>query len=170
MAEDTQTAGSSLTRTFGKVARHIFSPGMVIMMTAMAFPVVGAAAAAAGTTATLGDIALSTLDMYGHMLSAPFTDGGVLLDAFGSAANGDLAPGSYELGQMAEHGAYGAHESELLTGHLNHTGPGAAAEFQKKLELAGAAGPSQICEMAQDADFLGESFAEYVDSITLHSE
>lgn len=84
---------------------HVFSVSMVVMMTTMAFPAVGAAAAAGGVNATFGDIALAGVDMYWEMLKAPFTDGGVLVDAFSNAAQGDFAPTSYEMGMM-DHGAH----------------------------------------------------------------
>jgi hypothetical protein len=96
-----------LSGMFNSFAKHLFSPTMIFMMVAMALPAVSAAAAAAGTTATFGDIAMGTLDMGWQMISAPFTDGGTVIDAFQNAGSGNFAAGSYEFGNM-HHGASAA--------------------------------------------------------------
>ena len=101
---------------------------MIFMMAAMAFPMIGAAASAAGTTATLGDLGLATVDMYWEMIKAPFTDGGVVVDAVSNAADGNLAANSYEWGMMDHgemghhHGGEHAHDMSAIdhTGHEHH--------------------------------------------------
>lgn len=102
MADDTQS-GSWLSRTFNSFAKHLFSPTMLIMMAAMVLPAVAVAAPAGA--ATLGDLALGTVDMYWEMIKAPFTDGGVIFDGISNAFNGDILPQNYEMGMM-DHGGH----------------------------------------------------------------
>ncbi len=110
MEEDNSISGW-LSRKFKSVIKHAFSPTMIFMMAAMAFPAVSAAAAAAGTGATFGDIGLSTVDMFWEMAKAPFTDGGVVVDAFTNLMDGNIMPGSYEFGSM-DHGAMMEHMAQ----------------------------------------------------------
>lgn len=80
---------ASVTTMFndlGGFIGHLFSPTMIFMMAAMALPVVAAAAPAGG--ATFGGLITGVVQHYGVMFTAPFTDGGVLLDAFSNAADG----------------------------------------------------------------------------------
>jgi hypothetical protein len=113
---DAKTAVSS---TFNKVAKHLFSPVMIFMMVAMALPTVGMAAVAAGKTATLGDIAMGTADMFWNMISAPFTDGGVAVDAVSNAAHGNFAANSYQFGSMdhAAHTVAATNTAAMTTAH-----------------------------------------------------
>ena len=122
MADSTGNASwtDSIKNTFNKFAKHLFSTTMLFMMAAMAFPMIGAAATTAGTSATLGDLALGTVDMYWEMIKAPFTDGGVVFDALGNAADGNFAANSYEMGMM-DHGNMGMEHGAQHT--AKHTAP-----------------------------------------------
>lgn len=117
MAEDTAKPQSGITKFFNNVAKHIFSPTMIFMMAAMAFPMISAAATTAGATATVGDLALGTIDMYWEMIKAPFTDGGIVADALGNAANGNFAPDSYEMGMMDHSNMAGGEHAGHVMGH-----------------------------------------------------
>lgn len=103
----------SLSATFKKVAKHLLSPTMIIMMAIMAFPAIAAAVPAG--TATFGDLLMGTVDMYSSMLMAPFTDGGIVVDAVSNAAGGEWAASSYEMGTM--HSMHGGE-------HIVHDTPG----------------------------------------------
>lgn len=123
MAGEVAKTGSWLSKTFNSVVKHMFSPTMIFMMMAMAFPMASMAASTAGATATLGDIGLATADMYVEMFKAPFTDGGVMLDAFGNAADGNFAANSYEWGMMdGGHGGHSDMSDHAMTGsdHSDH--------------------------------------------------
>lgn len=102
-----ETAASGLVDEFGKVAKHVFSPTMLIMMTVMALPAVAAAAPLG--TATIGDLGMGLVDHYITMFSAPFTETQVMADIFTNTASGDLAASSYELGGAHAHGAGAEH-------------------------------------------------------------
>lgn len=93
MAEETQKKGW-FRRHFNlkSIAWHTVGPFMILMMTAMSLPAVAAVASAAPAGATFGDIGLATLDHFKTMFTAPFTDGGVVVDAFKNAAHGNWAP------------------------------------------------------------------------------
>lgn len=88
------------------------------LMLGMVFTPVAAVAASAGATATFGDLALGTLDMTASMIGGIFSDGGVVIDAFKNAAEGNFMPGSYQLGahDMATHAVAPASQpSDILT-------------------------------------------------------
>ncbi len=148
MAETT-----GLTGVFNSFAKHIFSPTMLIMMTAMAFPAVGAAAASLGTGATFGDIGLATVDMYGSMFTAPFTDGGVIGDAFANAAEGNWAAQSYEFGMM-DHGA-----------HITHAASGVVDLTDEFAGWIDGLSTEQIQDVANEAAEWGMSIPEYYQSL-----
>lgn len=161
MADEAESAkGGSLSDKFSKAVggffKHLFSPTMIFMMVAMALPAVGMAATTAGTGATLGDIGLATVDMYVEMFKAPFTDGGVVSDAFGRAVEGDFAADSYEWGMM-DHGNMEHHDMSGSShdvgagsdsgGHVGHspeelTKGMSEQELAKAKELAGKRGIS----------------------------
>lgn len=145
MAEETKseaTSGWTLKGTFNKLVHHLFSPTMIFMMAAMAFPMIGAAATAAGAKATIGDLALGTIDMYWEMAKAPFTDGGVVVDAFNSATNGNIMPGSYEMGMMdhsnmmsgGEHAGHMMNETPQIESYDEWLQKQSAAD-QEKLQM-----------------------------------
>ncbi|MCC6599003.1 MAG: hypothetical protein IT559_09480 [Alphaproteobacteria bacterium] len=88
--------GSSVLSTIFN--KHTFIHGA--LMLGMIFTPVAAAAAAAGSSATFGDLALGVWDMTKSMF-AGWGDGGVMLDAFSNAAGGDWAASSYTAGAGA---------------------------------------------------------------------
>lgn len=96
--DDDKSSKSWLRSAFNSVTKHIFSWHMLVMMAVMTLPMVGMAAASVGTSATLGDIGLATVDMTWNMVSAPFTHGGVIVDGVANAFNGNIAPDAYEWG------------------------------------------------------------------------
>ena len=100
----------SLSQTFGKVAKHIFSFTMIAMMVSVALPAV--AAAAAPGAATLGDVGLSLIDHYSTMFTAPFTEFGTVTDIFNNTLAGNFEPGGYELGSGAMHAIHAGHAVE----------------------------------------------------------
>lgn len=116
---------SGLSNSFMKAAKHLVMPTMVAMMTVMAFPAVAAAAPAGA--ATLGDLGLGLVDHYGTMLTAPFTESGMLGDVIQNTAEGKFAPSSYELGMAADmHGGMdmaGMDHGADAADHAGHEDP-----------------------------------------------
>lgn len=164
MADETPTAPgekeSGLKKIFNKVVHHLFSPTMLFMMAAMAFPMIGAAATAAGTSATIGDLGLATIDMYWEMIKAPFTDGGVVGDALTNAFNGEIAPNSYEIG-MTDHGNMAGHEGMHSGGehaghHINTSG---FEEWKNTLS------PNAWQEAMDNAKFYGMTPEQYFQNL-----
>jgi hypothetical protein len=103
MAEQT---GFSLSGAFKKAASFIFNKHTLIhgaLMLGMVFPAVAAAAAAAETTATLGDLALGAVDMVGAMFSGLGESVNVLGDVASNSLSGEFAAASYEMGAHAVH-------------------------------------------------------------------
>lgn len=152
MAGEMEKAKTGITNTFNSLVKHMFSPTMIFMMAAMAFPAIGVAASAAGTTATLGDIGLATVDMYWEMIQAPFTDGSTVIDAFGNAFDGNFAPQSYEMGMM-DHGNM-AHDMAAHAG-MDH-GMGAVLDKMS---------PDEITQAMEMSKGLGVSLSEYLMSM-----
>ena len=129
----------ALSTAFNGVADFVFSwhgaAHMALMMGMVFVPVAGAAAAA-GQTATLGDLFMGGLDMGWSMVSG-YSDVGVVGDAFANAANGNFAAGSYEFGTMNDLHAgheigheidHGAGHSTPGTGHVMEGGSHSAVD------------------------------------------
>lgn len=102
--------GSGLAATFKRAAsavgKFIFNKHTLIhgaLMLGMVFPAVAAAAAAAETTATLGDLALGAVDMVGSMIGGLADSVGVVSDVVSNGLSGEFAAASYEMGAHAVH-------------------------------------------------------------------
>ena len=155
--------GWTLSGTFNKLVHHLLSPTMIIMMVAMVLPVV--ATAAPGSIATFGDILMATADMYGQMLTAPFTDGGVIVDAAGNALEGNWGAYSYEWGMM-DHGGHGMEAIDHPNGHtqidLGTTGTG-AHDGHHMIDQMSEADTTNIDEMLAGDD-VNSSLAQQFDA------
>lgn len=150
-----EAAKGGLVSAFTKVAKHILSPTMLIMMAAMALPAVAAAVPAGSLT--LGDWGLSTLDHYISMFKAPFTQAGAIGDVFSNAASGKFA-GAYELGSQTAHTAHAATTTTAATAgaHAGHTV--ACAPFESWQSGLSA---TDLATMQGDAATYGQSLPQY---------
>mgnify|MGYP000055947432 CR=1 FL=1 len=155
MADEAGKATSWLSNTFNKVVKHMFSPTMIFMMAAMAFPIVASAAGSLGAGATFGDIGLATVDMYGEMIAAPFTDGGVVVDAFSNAADGNFAPTSYEMGMM-DHSQMGHDMTDM---------PDMASAPEAFANALDGLSPEELSEAYEMAKMTGQPFSDFIMSM-----
>ncbi len=120
MADKSKAGESKLDKVFNSAAHHFFSWGTLFhafLMMGMVLAPMGAAVAAAGHTATAGDLAVGTLDMFWKMITGFFTDGNVLVDAFGNAVQGNFAPTIDPSAALASHGtSHAAHAAGEAAG------------------------------------------------------
>ncbi len=147
--DDNQPKKGGLSEHFNvkSIVKHIFSPTMITMMAIMAFP---AAAAIPPDAVTLTDIGAATVDHFKTMFTAPFTDGGVVVDATKNAIQGDWSL-NYEFGEA--HAGHGA-----VMGHSPTMSPSEHLEIKESIAN----------EIADDADFWGEDTESYISNMERH--
>lgn len=165
MADAATADAPSLSNTFNLSSLftwHNFHRLHMLLMVGMVLSGVGMAAAMAGNPATIGDLAVGTLDAGWSMAKGLVENIGVIWDAGANALEGNFSPDVYEWGMMdhsagmehAGHAAPDVSSAAEAAGSLSY-------EFNSLHEWYEGLAPNQQLWMQEQAAANGQSLQEF---------